>query len=231
MQNQIITQESRFGIELGFSIEIESLQESYGEKLKKFKSKLKRTNATLKQRENWLHNLTKTPYGYRTTIREKKDLSPLAPKGGQAKGVLRLAQCVIQLATLSQVQSINHEIGSRQHPYGDKKTQAAIGKVLATLLSKTKVKSLCESEKLTSFGIDITNKYLDKIGEKIGPNKICETMDCNGIPQRVYVVVYKKFKFATQATGRSLRIWVSSQSSPSITYKIVVKCEVEKICW
>jgi len=77
--------------------------------------------------------------------------------------------------------------------------QVVIGKVLASLLSKTKVTSLCKSENLTLVSIGIANNYLYKIGKKIGPNEICKTIGCNSILQRAYTIEYKKIQFCSSS--------------------------------
>lgn len=199
-------EESCLQLEINHWIEIESLRESYEDKINSLKSDLKRTTATLRRREQRLQNLTKTPYGYRTTIRMKKDLSCLASTGGQAKRRLRLLRSVIAPTTTNHVQTVNQETGSRQRLRGDKMVQIQTGKVLASLLSETEVTSMCESSKLSAVGIRMANFYLDKIGENVGANEICETMDRNGITQAGYAAVYKQFKGATRAAGRGLRI-------------------------
>jgi len=200
-------EESCLQLEINYWIEIESLRESYKNKINSLKSDLKRTIATLRQREQRLQNLTKTPYGYHTTIRMKKDLSCLASTGGQAKRRLRLLRSVIAPTTTNHVQTVNQETGSRQRLCGDNKmVQIQTSKVLASLLSEIELTSMCESSKLSAVGIRMANFYLDKIGENVGANEICETMDRNGITQVGYVAVYKQFKGATRAAGRGLRI-------------------------
>jgi hypothetical protein len=52
----------------------------------------------------------------------------------------------------------------------------------------------------------MANFYLDKIGENVGANEICETMDRNGITKPGYAAVYKQFKGATRVAGRGLRV-------------------------
>lgn len=69
-------------LELEFWIEIETLNESHEKSLQTMGAELKRTKATLRRRERRLENLVKTPYGYRSVVRDRKDLSRLAPKGG-----------------------------------------------------------------------------------------------------------------------------------------------------
>jgi hypothetical protein len=199
-------EESCLQLEIHYWIEIESLRENYEDKINSLKSDLKRTIATLRRREQRLQNLTKTPYGYRTTIRMKKDLSCLASTGGQAKRRLRLLRSVIAPTTTNHVQTVNQETGSRQRLRGDKMVQIQTGKVLASLLSETEVTSMCESSKLSAVGIRMANFYLEKIGENVGANEICETMDRNGITQASYAAVYKQFKGATRAAGRGLRV-------------------------
>ena len=170
------------------------------------KFNLKRTIATLRRKKQRLQNLTKTSYRYCTTICMRKGLSCLASTGGQAKCRLRLLRSIIAPTTTKYVQTVNQETGSRQRLRGDKMVQIQTGKVLASLLSEVEVTSMCESSKLSAVGIHMANFYLDKIGENVGANEICEAMDRNGITQVGYAAVYKQFKGATQAAGRGLCI-------------------------
>ena len=159
-------EESCLQLEIHYWTEIKSLRESCGDKINYLESDLKRTIATLMQRDQRLQNLTKTPYGYRTTIRMRNDLSRLASTGGQTKRRLRLLRFVIAPTTTNHVQTVNQETGPRQRLRGDKMVQTQIGKAFAPLLSEIEVISMCEFSKLSAVGIRMANFYLDKIGEK-----------------------------------------------------------------
>jgi len=65
--------------------EIESQNESHDRSLANLASVLKHTKAILKRQKKRLENLVKTPFGYRSCVREAKDLSNLALKGGHTK--------------------------------------------------------------------------------------------------------------------------------------------------
>jgi len=84
--------------------------------------------------------------------------------------------------------------------------QTQTSKVLASLLLQIEVTLMCESSKLSIVGIRMANFYLDKIGESVGSNEVCETMDQNGITQASYAAVYKQFKGATRAAGLGLHL-------------------------
>jgi len=90
-------------------------------------------------------------------------------------------QSVIVPTTTNHIQIVNQETGSRQRLHGDKTMQSQTDKVLASLLSKVEVAAMCESSKLNTIGIRMANFYLDKIGDTVGTNEICETMDRNVI--------------------------------------------------
>lgn len=60
--------------------------------------------------------------------------------------------------------------------------------------------------KLNKVGVRMFNHYLEKIGSKIGPAKILESCDRNGIIHQGYDAIYKDFKGAVRATGRGVRL-------------------------
>lgn len=197
---------NRWEMELEFWIEIESLKECHSQKLSTIALELKRTKATLRRRENRLSNLIKTPYGYRSTVRDRKDLSTLAPGGGHAKRTMRLARSIIVPATTRHIQSSNNASGSRQRLWGSKDTQSQTGRVLASLLSQTEVTAICEDPKLSVIGVRMANYYLNKIGEQVGATDILETCDRNGITHSGYGAIYKRFKGAARVAGRGIRV-------------------------
>jgi len=61
-------------------IEIKTLNESHEKSLQAMGAELKRSKATLRCREKRLENLMKTPYGHRSGVRDRKNLSRLTPK-------------------------------------------------------------------------------------------------------------------------------------------------------
>jgi hypothetical protein len=198
--------DDRMQLELDLWVEIEALKESHEKSLSTCALELKRTKATLRRRDIRLQNLVKTPFGYRSIVRGRKDLSALAPKGGHTKRTLRLARSIILPATVKNIQTMNIESGSRQRLHGSKATQAQTGTILASLLSQTEVSVICEDPKLESVGVNMTNKYLNKIGERVRPCDVLETCDRNGITHNGYEAIYKRFKGAARVAGRGLRI-------------------------
>jgi hypothetical protein len=80
--------DDRMQLELDLWVEIEVLKESHEKSLSTCALELKRTKATLRRRDIQLQNLVKTPFGYRSIVRGRKDLSALAPKGGHTKRTL-----------------------------------------------------------------------------------------------------------------------------------------------
>ena len=198
--------EERMQLELDLWIEIETLNESHERSLQAMSVELKRTKAMLRRREKRLENLVKTPYGYRSVVRDRKDLSRLAPNGGHAKRMMRLARSIIVPATVNRIQASNNTSGSRRRLCGTKDIQVKIGKVLASMLSQTEVNAICEEPKLEGVGVKLANKYLDKIGEIIHPADILETCDRNMISHSGYDAIYKRFKGAAKLVGRGIRI-------------------------
>lgn len=70
--------------EVDFWVYTETEKEAYEKKLSESSSELKRTQATLRRREICLEKLIKTPYGYHSSIRPRKDVRDLALGGGHA---------------------------------------------------------------------------------------------------------------------------------------------------
>ena len=95
--------DDRMQLELGLWVEIEALKESHEKSLSTCALELKRTKATLRRRDIRLQNLVKTPFGYHSIVRGRKDLSALAPKGGHAKRTLRLARSIILPAIVKDI--------------------------------------------------------------------------------------------------------------------------------
>jgi hypothetical protein len=199
-------EEERLQMEIDFWVEMESQKQCQAEKLSSITSALKRTKATLSRREKKLQNLVKTPHGYRSIVKPRRDLASLAPRGGQAKRIIRLARSIINPATTGEIQTANSVAGSRRRLLGSKETQRQTGQVLASVFSQIEVSAMCESTQMNAVGVRMANYYMDKIGEKIGANEILETCDRNGITHRGYGAIYKQFKGAAKSSGRGLRI-------------------------
>jgi len=156
-------------------VEIETMKESHAKALSTCALELKCTKATLRRRNIRLQNLVKTLFGYKSIVRSRKDLSTLAPKGGYTKRTLRLARSIILPTIVKDIQTMNIELDSRQRLYGSKATKTQTGKMLASILSQTKVFVICEDPRLESIGINMTNKYLNQIGKHVRPYDILET--------------------------------------------------------
>lgn len=187
-------------------IEIESEREIHEQRVKLIEIKLKSTTAMLRRREKRLQNLVKTPYGYRTIVRQRKDLASLAPRGGHFKRMLRLARSVIIPTTSRKMQSENQHTGKRQRLCGSKYSQEQTGKALSCMFSQTEVGVMCDAARQTAIGVRIANQYMDKICHKVGPYEIQEACDRNGITAKAWNGLYKTWKGAVKSTGRGLRI-------------------------
>ena len=68
------SKEESLQVEINYWIELESQKEIHKEQLKRIEGKLKSTIAMLRRRDKRLKNLIKTPYGYRSIVRERKDI-------------------------------------------------------------------------------------------------------------------------------------------------------------
>ena len=198
--------DERLRLEVEMWIEIQSQNESHERSLIELASVLKRTKATLKRREKRLENLVKTPFGYRSCVREAKDLFNLAPKGGHTKRRIRLARTIMNPTTVRNIQTSNKISGVRRRLCGTKETQAETRKVLASMLSQSEVSTICEDPKLKPIGVKIVNNFLSKVGDMIKPDDIVETCDLSLISHSGYDAFFKKFKVAAQMTGRGIRV-------------------------
>lgn len=61
----------------------------------------------MRQKENRLENLIKTPYGYGSMIRARKDVRNLAKGRGHSKQILQLAKSIIIPTMATKVQICN----------------------------------------------------------------------------------------------------------------------------
>lgn len=86
-------------LEVDSYIAIESMRDEHETKLSRITAELRRVKSTLRRRELRLSKLVKTPYGYRSVVRQRKDVCDLAPTGGHAKRSLRLARSILVPAT------------------------------------------------------------------------------------------------------------------------------------
>ena len=108
--------------------------------------------------------------------------------------------------TARKVQERNASKGRSSRLYGDKESQVASGRLFGSLLSKTKMSAMLESPRMTFVGKKMINYYLDKIGENVGPEKILETCDRNGITCNGYGAIYKNLKGAVQELEREFEL-------------------------
>jgi hypothetical protein len=175
-------------------------------KLRSYKLQLNGTKVKLKCREARIQKMIKTPYGYRSTLRPRKDLCHLAPKGGHAKRTMRLARALIAPTTSLKIQSQNLESGSHRRLCRSKESQIETGKALVNMLFITEVSAMCKSEKMAKVGIELTNSFMDKISESLGPEDIAETMDYNGITQDGWSAVFKQYKGAVRTANKGIRV-------------------------
>ena len=150
--------ETSLQTEIDFWVYTETQKEAYEKRLSELSSELKRTKATLRRREIRLEKLIKTPYGYQSNVRPRKDVRDLAPGGGQAKQTAQLVRSLLVPRTVAEIQTRNAENGMRE---GNKKIQEGTAKVLASMLSKGEVIAMCESSKLPAVGVRMANYYLD----------------------------------------------------------------------
>jgi len=97
------------------------------------------------------------PYGPCQQVRVRKDISSLSQIRGHAKALRRLARSVITPATVKRIQSDNARNGKKQRLCGPIDTQVQSEKVLASIFSKTEVKSMMETSVFESVGVAITN--------------------------------------------------------------------------
>jgi len=139
---------------------MESLKQTHEERVQSIAFELKGTKATLRRRDLRLQKLVKTPCGYRSTVRDRRDIHTLAPNGGHAKRAIRLARCILTLATTKEVQTRNSQNGTNQRLCGSEDTQSGTAQVLTSLLTMKEVNAMCESSKLSSIGVKMANHYL-----------------------------------------------------------------------
>jgi len=90
---------------------------------------------------------------------------------------LKLAQSIILPTTTKEIQGRNYKIRSCQRLCKSKIAQISTRKVLASLLSKVEVASMCTSTKLSLVGVRMANYYMQKIGDNVQANDILETCD------------------------------------------------------
>jgi len=95
-----------------------------------------------------LDQLKKTPLGFRSIARRRRDLSSLVQSGGHAKAQKRLSCSIVNSATTSRVQLQNVEEGRSRRLYGDNNSQVQTRRVLANILSRTEMEAILETPKM-----------------------------------------------------------------------------------
>ena len=74
------------------------------------------------------------------------------------------------------------------------------------MLFVTKVFVMCKSEKMAKVGTELTNSFMGKISESLGPEDIVKTMDYNNITQDGWCVVFKQYKGSVRTTNKGIRV-------------------------
>ena len=120
----------KLGLELQCRLsasEKESLVVSYEEQLRQIRSELSKSMLQLKRVVQRFDQLKKSPLGYRSQVRRRRDLSKLSQSGGHAKAQKRLARSLIGPETMMRVQERNAEEGRSGRLYGDTNSQVENG--------------------------------------------------------------------------------------------------------
>ena len=150
--------------------------------------------------------MVRTPYGYRSQVRTRKDIHNLSQTGGHAKSQMRLARSILVPTSSQKAKENNASRGTKRRLCGNKEAQVGTGAVLASMLSRTKVETLFEYPKFSHIGTKMANETLKRIGGFLGPNEILEVCDSSAITQDAYSRIYKKFKCGVKASGCGVRI-------------------------
>lgn len=146
-----------------------------------------------KWKRKW-SQLQSTPYGHRKQFRARRDIATLALGGGQAKISRTLLRSIIAPGTIRAIQEGNTTNHTKQRLRSTEEQQIQSGRMLGKILFKVEVNSMMETPALQSVGVGITNRYLEKIGTKVGAEEILGVLDDSGITQSAYSRVYKQFK-------------------------------------
>ena len=180
--------------------------------LQSVQGELAKTKASLKRMVEKFSRLQKTPLGYRSQVRKRRDLSTLSQSGGHAKALKRLTRTLVGPETVRNVQERNSAEGRSGQLHGDEASQIQSGRIFASMLLQTEVETILNEPKLIKQGVRIANQYMEKIGEKMLPEHILETCDRNAITYSGYSALYKRFSGAVKSAGHGLR--VSALSNP-----------------
>ena len=182
-------------------IDKNNLEEIHKAKLQSVRLDLYRTKATLSCLTQKMNRLQNNAFGYRSQIRQRRDLSSLSQKGGHAKFVRRLARRIVGPQTARVVHDRNMIEGRTERLHGDESAQAESSRVFASLLSRTEVSTLLQDPKMIPVGEKLVNRYFDKIEEIMGPENVFEICDRNSITQNGYAAYHKKFSSAVKVVG------------------------------
>lgn len=201
------------GLELASQLDTEShaaekhaMTDLYRKQLEEVRSELSKTKVTLKRLLQKFERLKKTPLGYRTQVRQRKDLCNLSQTGGHAKSQKRLLRSILGPETAKKVQENNANTGRSGRLYGDKDAEVQSGRLLQSFISKTKIKSMLDSPSMGFVGKQYVNYYMEEIGKRLGPEAILEVADNTGITRDGYSSIFKKFKGAVKLAGSGIRV-------------------------
>jgi hypothetical protein len=182
------------------------LQESHASQLGALQQDIVRTTAALKRLSNKLEGMRKTPWGYRSQTRKRRDLGELSQSGGHAKAQRRILRSIVGAQTTSSIQEHNATEGRTSRLHGDTHAQMQTGRVFGSFMSRVEVETMLQSPRLNMVGSRIAKHYLEKIGQHVGPEQIVETCDRSGITQSGYGAIYKTFKKAVACAGAGSRV-------------------------
>lgn len=185
---------------------LKEIEAAHSETISGLNSKIVAVSKDLRNTKARLQRLKKTPYGIRSHIRARRDLSELVPSGGHAKAARRLARAIIAPETTRQIHAQNALGSTHRRLCGTQEMQERTGKVFGSLLSRTEVGTLMTLPAFKTVGVRMANFYLNKIGEKVGTRSVLQTCDESGITQAGYNSFYKKFKGGIRSAGKGLRL-------------------------
>lgn len=192
--------------QLSHKTHVDSLVQAHSEALQSIRGELAKTKASLKRMVDKFSRLQKTPLGYRSQVRKRRDLSTLSQTGGHAKALKRLTRTLVGPETVRIIQERNIVEGRSGRLHGDEASQVQSGRVFASILSQKEVETILNEPKLSKQGVRLANQYMQKIGEKMRPEHILETCDRNAITHNGYSALYKRFNGAVKTAGQGLRV-------------------------
>jgi hypothetical protein len=172
----------------------EDIQRGHRSELQFLQAEFQNTKNILNKLHKKYGRMKLTPSGYRTQIRARKDLQNLSQFSGHAKAQRRLTRSIIAPATVKRIQEENAANHTRKRLRGSEESQKESGLLMGNIWSKTELLSMLKSPTMQSMGTDITNQYLDKIGQEVGAHEILACCDRNGVTQNRFNAIYKSFR-------------------------------------